>query len=210
MDEAELRERIARGVEVERGRSRAASVVIALVPDGHGSHEVVLEVRASTLDQQPGEVCCPGGHIEAGEGPREAAVRETCEELLVSPGQVRVVGEIGVVAGPGGLPLHAFVAILDGYRGTFSTDEVSSVFSLPASWIVRHDPDTYEVRYDPKPPADFPWDRVEGGQAYRWHSRREEVPFYDTEPVVWGATARVLQLFAQVLRAGGADLAGTS
>lgn len=199
MDENELRQRITRGAEALREEVPAAAVVVALSPDGTGGYDIVLEVRASTLEQQPGEVCCPGGHVEPEETPREAAVRETCEELLVSPTQVTVLGSLGTVAGPGGLPLHVFVATLTDYVGTFSADEVASVFTLPLCWLLTHDPEVYTVTYDPHPPEDFPWDRVEGGCGYHWRSKREEVPFYDTKPVVWGATARALWLFAQVM-----------
>lgn len=199
MDENELRRRITRGAKIVRENAHAAAVVVALTPDDRGDYGIVLEVRASTLEQQPGEVCCPGGHVELGEDPREAAVRETCEELLVSPTQVTVLGNLGSVAGPGGLPLHVFVATLAGYEGTFSTDEVASVFTLPLGWLLTHEPDVYTVTYDPHPPEDFPWDRVEGGREYHWRSKREEVPFYDTRPVVWGATARALWLFAQAM-----------
>lgn len=199
MDENDLRQRITRGAEALREEVPTAAVVVALSPDGTGSYDIVLEVRASTLEQQPGEVCCPGGHVEPGETPREAAVRETCEELLVSPAQVTVLGSLGAIAGPGDLPLHVFIATLVDYAGTFSADEVASVFTLPLAWLLTHDPEVYTVTYDPHPPEDFPWDRVEGGREYHWRSKREEVPFYDTRPVVWGATARALWLFAQAM-----------
>lgn len=201
MDEQELRRRISAGAEAVVRQRPAAAVVVALTPDEGGGLGIVLEVRASTLEQQPGEVCCPGGHVEAGETPSEAAVRETCEELLVAPDQVTLLGGLGVVDGPGGLPLHVFAALLSGYRGTFSTDEVASVLTLPMEWVLAHEPRGYVVRYVPEPPADFPWERVEGGRSYGWRPREETVPFYDTTPVVWGATARVLQLFARVMNA---------
>ena len=50
--------------------------------DGKGP-QILYEVRASDLDRQPGEVCFPGGQIEAGETPLEAALRETEEELAI-------------------------------------------------------------------------------------------------------------------------------
>lgn len=177
-----------------------AAVLIPLVetPDGLG---IVLEVRALTLDVQPGEVCLPGGRIEAGESPEQAAIRETCEELLVSPGQIEIIGEMGSQPGPGGMPLHVFVGTLDSYEGTCSPDEVDRTFVLSLDWLLANEPDTYAVTLAPSYPDDYPWELVPGGQNYPWRARTNRVPFYrGTEPLVWGATARVLARFASLLR----------
>lgn len=50
-----------------------------------------------------GKVNAPGGRIEQGESPLQAAIRETREEVHVSPGQLREVGEL-------------FFQFTDGYR----------------------------------------------------------------------------------------------
>ena len=49
---------------------RAFAVLVPLVEREDGLH-VLYEVRALTLRHQPGEVCFPGGHIEAGETPEQ-------------------------------------------------------------------------------------------------------------------------------------------
>ena len=180
-------------------RRRGAAVLIPLVQSDEGL-AIVLEVRARTLVVQPGEVCLPGGGIEADETPMEAAVRETCEELLVSPSQIKVLGELGAFDGPGGRSLYAFVGELTDYEGTFSTDEVDRTFTLSLPWLLGHDPDVYQVSLEPRHPADYPWELVPGGKRYPWRARVNEVPFYrDTDPLVWGATARVLKRFAELL-----------
>ncbi|MBQ9315298.1 MAG: CoA pyrophosphatase [Atopobiaceae bacterium] len=181
-------------------RRRGAAVLIPLVQTDEGL-AIVLEVRAATLDVQPGEVCLPGGGIERGETPQDAALRETCEELLVSPTQVEILGELGAFEGPGGRALHAFVGQLHDYRGTFSPDEVDHTFLLPVGWLLDHDPDIYQVTLEPRYPSDYPWELVPGGKSYPWRARINEVPFYrGTDPLVWGATARVLMRFAALLR----------
>jgi 8-oxo-dGTP pyrophosphatase MutT (NUDIX family) len=188
-------------VRAERTSPHEAAVLIPLVetPDGLG---ILLEVRALTLDVQPGEVCLPGGRIEASETPQEAAVRETCEELLVSPGQIEIVGSMGPQPGPGGMPLHVFVGTLGGYEGTCSADEVDRTFALSLDWLLSHEPETYDVTLSPSYPDDYPWELVPGGRGYPWRARTNRVPFYrETEPLVWGATARVLARFASLLRA---------
>lgn len=190
--------RIRKALSTQRQRHGAA-VIIPLVEDACGL-SVLLEVRASTLDVQPGEVCLPGGRIEDGEDPLDAAIRETCEELLVLPDQLEVLGSLGQLTGPGGQPLHVFVASLACYEGTFSPAEVSHTFLLSLDWLVDHEPAAFRVEYEPRFPTDFPWELVPGGQSYPWHARTHEVPFYtETDPVIWGVTARVLKLFADAV-----------
>lgn len=180
-----------------------AAVLVPLVEQADGL-AVVLEVRAHTLAVQPGEVCLPGGGIEPGEDPCEAAVRETCEELLVDSDQIEVLGMLGILAGPGGRALHAFVGYLSEYEGTFSSDEVDHTFALPLSWLLGHQPEVYRVTLEPRYPSDYPWELVPGGRSYPWKARTNEVPFYrGTDPLVWGATARVLARLSDVLAGEG-------
>ena len=51
------------------------AVILPLVDldDGKGP-QILYEVRAKDLDRQPGEICFPGGQIEDGETPLEAAL----------------------------------------------------------------------------------------------------------------------------------------
>ena len=71
---------------------------------------------------------------------------------------------------------------------------------LPVQWLLDHDPDIYQVTLEPRYPDDYPWDLVPGGRSYPWRARVNEVPFYrGTDPLVWGATARVLGAFATLL-----------
>ena len=55
------------------GAGSAYAVLVPLVRRRGAAH-LLFEVRADTLNRQPGEVCFPGGRIEAGEPPT------TCEK----------------------------------------------------------------------------------------------------------------------------------
>ena len=57
------------------GKHKFFSVCIPLVPTDEGL-SVLMEVRASELKTQPGDICFPGGNMEDGETPLECAQRD--------------------------------------------------------------------------------------------------------------------------------------
>ena len=79
-----------RAGRLEKEKIRRAAVLVPLIQKG-GEYHVVFEVRAGSLKTQPGEICFPGGAVERGETPKQAAVRETMEELLINRCQIRVI-----------------------------------------------------------------------------------------------------------------------
>ena len=185
-------------------QSSGAAVLIPLV-EGAANVQIILELRAYDLDVQPGEVCLPGGRIEQDETPWEAAVRETCEELLLEPHQIEFIADMGSQPGPGGMPLYVFVGKLSNYKGSYSPAEVDHTFTLDLDWLLQHDPTVYDVRMTPSYPDDYPWELIPGGRSYPWRAQVNQVPFYlQTEPLIWGATARVLKRFAHLCRTADA------
>lgn len=75
------------------------SVLIPLIEADNGL-EILFEIRSSDLRSQPNEVCFPGGRIENAESPTECAIRETHEEILISPDQIQIVGELQTLLTP--------------------------------------------------------------------------------------------------------------
>ena len=116
---ADICGRLERGLQHEQEQRRGGAAILIPLLQGEDGIEALFQVRASDLARQPGEVCFPGGHIEQGEAPRDAAIRETCEELLVDARSVRIIADLGNVVGPGGMPLWVYVGTLDGYGNTF-------------------------------------------------------------------------------------------
>jgi 8-oxo-dGTP pyrophosphatase MutT (NUDIX family) len=73
----------------EEGSPAAVLVAITDRPDPG----LILTIRRDDLRTHAGQVAFPGGRIDPGETPCQAALREAQEELGLEPGQVTVFGE---------------------------------------------------------------------------------------------------------------------
>ena len=178
-----------------------AAVCIPLLKNTSGGYDVLFEVRAATIAHQPGDVCLPGGMVEKGETPREAALRELKEELLLKEDQISYLGDMDKLYSGGSLVMHSFATEVKGYQNTFNPAEVAEVFTVPLEFFLHTDPECYVIRAKVEPGEDFPYERICGGREYRWRSRKEEVCFYQYEGhVIWGLTAKLMRAFADVVR----------
>ena len=70
-----------------------SAVIVPLIQRGPKT-EIVLELRSRNLRRSPGEVGFPGGRVEAGESPWQAALRELEEELGVPGDRVECLGRL--------------------------------------------------------------------------------------------------------------------
>lgn len=181
---------------------RGSAVLIPLVwMPAAGEWHVLFELRALDLDAQPGEVCFPGGRVEPGETPREAAVRETMEELLVSEDQIEVIAPLDALPGPGGPSIWPFLGILSDYENTWSEEEVDHTFTVPLSYFIETEPEVYDTLQITVPGNDFPFDKIPGGKDYPWKKRHYTVMFYkETDPLIWGITAKIIRLALEDVR----------
>ena len=177
---------------------RFTAVLIPLVEIGGALH-VLFQVRSQSVDQ-PGEVSFPGGHVEAGETAAEAAVREACEELLLRPEQVELLAPMHRLADRGTLIIDSFLGVLHDYEGSYLSEEVARVFTVPLSFFLEQPPEIYDTRLRFDPPEDFPFALIPGGRDYPFFPVPRRMYFYRTEPVIWGLTADLLSHCADVLR----------
>lgn len=175
-----------------------AAVCIPLLETAH-DYEILFEVRSKKIPDQPGDVCLPGGALEPAESFEDACVRETCEELLIRPEQIRIIGEADILHVRNTL-IRPFVGLLTAYSGTFSKAEVEEVFQVPLSYFLETEPEKYPVESIPKPSDDFPFDRIQGGRNYQWRTMRTDELFYEYDGhVIWGLTARLVHAFCRIL-----------
>lgn len=175
-----------------------ASVLIALIEDGQ-DYDVLFEVRSGNIPDQPGDVCFPGGAVEPGESYEEAAIRETCEELLIKPEQVEIIGPSDIMHVRNTM-IYPYAGILKDYQGTFSSDEVAEVFRVPLRFFLETKPDEYLVEAMAQPEENFPYELIQGGRDYKWRVMHTKELFYQYEGhVIWGLTARMLNAFLKLI-----------
>ena len=92
------------------GTPRDAAVLAAIVDRPRPAF--LLTHRPSNMRAHPGQVACPGGKIDPGETPVEAALREAWEELGIEPGEVTVIGESDIYKTGTGYSVTPVVAVI--------------------------------------------------------------------------------------------------
>lgn len=112
---------------LEVAGARSAAVAVAIVED-EAEPGVLLTLRAEGLRAHPGQWALPGGRIDPGETPVEAALREMHEELGLRSGAETVLGLLDDYATRSGYVITP-VVLWAGPTGqlTPNPDEVASV-----------------------------------------------------------------------------------
>ena len=106
-----LRRRYADHVPGLLGARHSYAVLCPLVERPDGLH-LLFEVRSAALHRQPGEVCFPGGRMEAGETPEQCALRETEEELAIPRQEVEVLGRPDFICNQAGFLMQPVLGLV--------------------------------------------------------------------------------------------------
>lgn len=151
------------------------SAVLIVVADLHEGPELLLTRRAWEMRTHRGEISFPGGRLDPGETPLEAALREAEEEVGLDPRLVTVHGELRHLNTPVSrsyiVPKVATVAGRPAVHAR--TAEVDRVWWVPLAELTR--PDTYRTE-------------VWGNRPPDW-----TLHFFELDDeTIWGATARML------------------
>jgi len=163
----------------ETGIYKSACVFLLLF-NPENPHILAIQKTASEGYPWSNQVALPGGHLDAEDAsPLAGAFRELEEEVRIRHDQVHLLGSIGHFQTINHRDIEVFTGLWNG-MGPIQPDpaEISRVLKIPLQVLVHthlaqgfHDriPDVQELRY----------------------------PFKDVE--VWGATARILHHFIELL-----------
>lgn len=162
---------------------REAGVLALIYPEA-GALRVILTRRTDTLRGHSGQISFPGGQRDLrDESFTATALRETYEELGISPGDVAVIGHLSPIYIP---PSHYNVYPTVGYLPSMpafqpNSDEVAEILSFALD-------DLLDPHYRREEEREF--------QGFR-----AKIPYYQVAGhKVWGATAVMLSELEARLR----------
>lgn len=178
------------------------SAVLLPLVKYRGELYVLFEKRALALEAQPGEICFPGGKIEASEDARTAAIREACEELNLNPEDINIIAPLDVVVSPFGVIVYPFLAhIEDIDKIKINPDEVEYIFHVPLSYFLKNEPLISETFINIEFPKNFPYELIPNGENYSSRNRKITQHFFLWgNDVIWGLTARILIYFLELIK----------
>lgn len=168
-------------MECEAEHLVPAAVLVPLIEREEGFN-VLLTRRTETLRSHAGQISFPGGRIEPDdESVEAAALRESLEEIGLSPASVEIVGRLGRWRTNTGFIVYPVVGLIEP-PVTLRPDpgEVAEIFEVPLAFLLdpaNHQPHVIERE----------------GQRYELVA----MPYGDY--FIWGATAAMLHNLYQAL-----------
>lgn len=172
-------------ITVEGKDARRAATLILIYPLDDESG-ILLTKRRKELRDHSGQISLPGGALEEGETPEQAALREGFEEVGVSQDSPRLLGRLTPLYIPptnfSVWPIVAWLAERSAF--TIQEAEVEALIEVPLALLLDE-----EIRQ--KAPRTTP-------------SGTLQVPLFNVfGHEVWGATAMILAEFVALLRRVG-------
>lgn len=171
-------------------RARKASVLVLLFPTdptllpsefsaetAEWGWSTVFIRRSLDGGVHGGQIALPGGQLESGESYWDAAVRETHEEIGVSPEHISYVSSLsGLYIPPSDFWVQPFIGRCE-YRPKFTLDqlEVQEVLPTTIQKVRNWEPSSISI--------------------YRSNGAQQVPAFVDESMSIWGATAMITREF---------------
>lgn len=159
---------------------RPSAVLIPLVRRKEGVN-ILLTKRNENLQNHPGQICFPGGKVDATDySPAATAIRECNEELGIEPEKILIHGMMKPLKVPTGFFMIPVVGEIEpDYQLRLHHDEVELAFEVPFTHFM--DIENYiasKIFYR--------------GRNHRFFEIKHESHY------IWGATAKILRKLSKI------------
>lgn len=183
------------------GNMKRASVAILMV-DIEGKTNIIFQVRALHMRNQPGDISLPGGKIEVNETPKETIIREVCEELGLDIEDFEIVKSLNILITHYGLIIHPFLGYIKDFNNIkFNKDEVDHIFIVPIEDLINMNPIEIISGINVDRNEKFPYDLINGGENYKFKNGEYRSLFYRYKNyTIWGMTALIVEDFINYLK----------
>ncbi|CAM2066796.1 CoA pyrophosphatase [Sulfidibacter corallicola] len=146
---------------------RSSAVLIPILR--REGNPILYTLRSRHLKHHANQFSFPGGVVEDGESPWQAALREAEEEIGLEPGRVTRMGRISDVYSPRGFHIQCFVGLVDPFEPRLNEQEVERVIEVHMSQLFE------SQRHSLRP-----------------FMNRYKVHYFDfSEGLVWGVTGQI-------------------
>jgi len=170
--------------QIEEPTATAAAVLIVLY-DLSGELHLLFTERTDQVEHHKGQISFPGGACADEDDCMETtALRETFEEIGVQPDDVKIVGQLDDMVTISNFRVTPYVGLLQAeadYPFSLNSHEVARVVQVPLSFLADEKNMELEVRQHQGREVLVP--------AFCYNGHR-----------IWGATARMLHQFLELLR----------
>ena len=181
------------GAPAPTGRPLRPAAVLALLVRESDRLDVVFTRRADHLQAHPGQISFPGGRQMAGrESLAECALRETHEEIGLTPEAITLIGRWEAYETVTGFEVTPFLGVTEsGFAAAPDPSEVAEVFRTPFDFLMN--PDNHRLE-----------EREFRGRLRRYYA----MPYKGR--YIWGATAGMLKKLSERYAAGRRRIGGAA
>ncbi len=161
-----------------------SSVLLLLVGNSIENLEILFTLRSSSLPQHGNQISFPGGHRKRNETAIDSALRETYEEIGISPERIEIIGLLSDLFVP---PSDTTITPVVGYLQSkpeikLNLTEVSECFFIQLNYFLDDSNMQEEI--------------------WNFGGNKVVVPLWRVHPKValWGATAMILTEFTEIAK----------